>query len=382
MEKLFKEIMYINTSKLTSKVVFQREVRSARVQKLVKTWNPAKCKPLQVAEVDGKYIVWDGQHTMAAAIMLNGGRDLDMPCFVTKMTYEEAARLVATQYDNEVRLSTYETFVALVENKDPAALSILKAVEDLGLHISGHKSANNITCIATLKRIHNEGFDVLSRVLYIAASSWEGTSDRFRKEVLEGIWKVVHAFGDSFRDADMVAKLRQYSVNYFIAESRSSQSRSPAMNVAEAIIGVYNKGRKQCNRLDVAGLVKSPDSSSAAVESKPTKRGRKTKTTQETEDAASLESELRSHFEINGSTGSGVEPILTYPRQDPARPSKILPTSTQIGIGTGYVAVNNLKSVTVEEAAEVGSGELEEAGRTSRKVSPRRDTFRGFKPLL
>ena len=60
------EYKQINTKEICIDKLYQRELNRPRVNRIVKNWNPYLVNACKVSFRDGKYWVFDGQHTIAA----------------------------------------------------------------------------------------------------------------------------------------------------------------------------------------------------------------------------------------------------------------------------------------------------------------------------
>ena len=95
-ERTYRE-MTINSSQLIiPRETYQRELNPERVRKIVKEFDERVANEPKVSCRNGKYYVFDGQHTIAARKILNRGHDLPITCKVYYgMTESEEATLFA-----------------------------------------------------------------------------------------------------------------------------------------------------------------------------------------------------------------------------------------------------------------------------------------------
>ena len=92
------EYSQINSKSIISEPSYQRMVDFSRVKKIVSNFNPNLVNPIKVSFRDGKYYVFDGQHTLKALVAKNNNRDLMVECKVYYgMTLEDEAKLFAEQ---------------------------------------------------------------------------------------------------------------------------------------------------------------------------------------------------------------------------------------------------------------------------------------------
>ena len=133
-ERTYRE-MTINSSQLIiPRETYQRELNPERVRKIVKEFDERVANEPKVSCRNGKYYVFDGQHTIAARKILNRGHDLPITCKVYYgMTESEEATLFATQTGASAPLSAGTKIRALVYAGDPEAIAFMKATESTGL---------------------------------------------------------------------------------------------------------------------------------------------------------------------------------------------------------------------------------------------------------
>lgn len=245
-------ITFINTSKLTSNRPYQREIKERRVKELVAKWDPVQVNPIKVSDIDGtgELVVWDGQHTMAAMLMRNGNKDLDVPCLVSIMSEEETARAVAEQYNLRNKHNSAELFNIRVEANDPDAVIIKKILDEHGLRINRKASENSISSSIIIERIYQLGRYELNAVLRVATEAWENDKDRLKNEILEGLGYFVRVYQGEFDLNRLIRKLGEEKACFYIKEARARESGPLSHRVAVEFARKYNNKLKM-NRLDL-----------------------------------------------------------------------------------------------------------------------------------
>lgn len=101
--------------------------------------------------------------------------------------------------------------------------------------------------------------DMLNRVLRLCAGTWEGDANSFSANILNGITRLVFAFGDQLNDEIFKEKVGALSIKQLV---RMSKERCPgSMGYAEAMLLEYNGKKKNLaqrlsmNKLHVQGTV-------------------------------------------------------------------------------------------------------------------------------
>ena len=88
----------LNARLLVVDKAYQREIQQDRVKRIVANFNPALVNPIKVSHRDGRYYVFDGQHTLASLRMQNHSPSLMVDCKVYEgLSQEDEARLFAEQ---------------------------------------------------------------------------------------------------------------------------------------------------------------------------------------------------------------------------------------------------------------------------------------------
>jgi hypothetical protein len=82
------EYKQINSAFILSDPDYQRTLDVNRVKRIVANFNPNLVNPIKVSLRNGKYYVFDGQHTLAALKMKNNNQNLLVECKVYRLTKE------------------------------------------------------------------------------------------------------------------------------------------------------------------------------------------------------------------------------------------------------------------------------------------------------
>lgn len=143
-EKSFKA-MYIDSAHLAvRRDIYQRELSNRRVIEIAENFDERVANEPKVSYRDGKFYVFDGQHTVAARKLLNGGQDLPILCKVyTGLTEQEEAILFSQQTGLTSKVYPGIKIRALVFAGDPDAIAFLKATESTGLKLAFSQSRGN-----------------------------------------------------------------------------------------------------------------------------------------------------------------------------------------------------------------------------------------------
>lgn len=221
------KLMTINTKQIeVPREKYQRDINDPRIRKIAKDFDERIANEPKVSYRDGKYYVFDGQHTIAARKLLNGGKDLAVLCKVYfGMTAEEEALLFAKQTGESSPVTAGARIRAEIFGKDEIALAFLKANEDLGLQLDydQERGLNRIGCIKTAFDAYRKlGEKRYKEAMSIIAAAWDGMPDSFRTENVIGITRFVHLYHDDYDQQWLLKQLRSVDPMQIYREGQDS----------------------------------------------------------------------------------------------------------------------------------------------------------------
>lgn len=236
------------------KDTYQRPLDEALVRKIVAHWNSNLMNLPKVSRRDGKYYVFDGQHTIEALKLKNNGKDLDIPCRIySGMTYEDEARLFAAQNGISKNVTTMQKLRALYEAKDPDVVRVTDIVIEYGYADPIKNNSSNCpngfrTLPSALKIYEKCGEGRLRQVLSVITKAWGNDKDGCRSGILNGINIVLSLYMGEFKEADLINSLKRVSPVKLFADAKADTAHSGANRFAYQIVRLYNK--KKQYRLD------------------------------------------------------------------------------------------------------------------------------------
>ncbi len=255
---------------LVSNQDYQRSLSIKHIERAAENFDLYQINPVKVSRRDGINYVFNGQHTIEIVALVSGSRDTPVWCMIyDDLCYAHEADIFANQMKYVKSLVPYEVFVANVEAGNHDQLMIRDLVESYGLTISGHKGPGLICAVSTLESIFAKyGYHVLDRVLRLCIGAWEGDVDSFSGNMMNGIARMVIAYGDALDDTVFKAKLGAVSVKTLTRTAK--ERRSGSLGYAEAMVLEYN-GRKKGNssRLPMGKLYSRDKSMLAALADDP-----------------------------------------------------------------------------------------------------------------
>lgn len=156
------------------------------------------------------------------------------------LIYEQEADIFANQMKYTKTLLPYEVFMANIEAGNDKQLIIKSLVESYNLVISGKAQPGGICAVAALESIHDKyGFHVLDRTLRLIIAAWEGTPKSFSANMMNGVARLIHCFGDDIKDDLFAEKLGRISIKELSRTARDR--RAGSLGYSEAMLLAYNK---------------------------------------------------------------------------------------------------------------------------------------------
>ena len=243
---------YIPSNKIfTDK--YQRPLDKARVRKIVTNFDPNIVNPIKVSFRDGKYWVFDGQHTLNALIMLNDNKDTDVYCKIYYgMTFEDEAMMFAAQNGISREVGSRQKLLSLFMAGDKNVCDFCESIESLGIKCDFTRTtriANSIVCYKALYDIFMQyGGAYLKKLLQLDLDIWGGDAEGLRKEILLGLHIFHMAYKEDYDRETLVRKLKKVSPISILRDGKLL-SRGGNKRYAKQILLIYNQSLK-ANRLE------------------------------------------------------------------------------------------------------------------------------------
>lgn len=229
---------------LVSNQDYQRNLSTKHVQRAAAHFDLYQVNPVKVSRRDGVNYVFNGQHTIEIIALVSNSRETPVWCMIyDDLEYTEEADIFANQMKYVKPLLPYETFMANIEAGSDKHLIIQDLVESYNLTITSAKSLGGICAVSTLENIYDKyGFHILDRVLRIIIGTWEGEPNSLSANMLNGVARLIFAYGEQLKDTLFKEKLGGISIKTLSQTARDR--RVGSLGYAEAILIFYNKRSK------------------------------------------------------------------------------------------------------------------------------------------
>lgn len=243
--------MKINTKNIFSDPLYQRGIDTARVRRIVKDFDENLVNACKVSFRDGRYWVFDGQHTIAALKARNGGKDLMVDCKVFfGLTRLDEKELFVKQNGYSRSVDTLQKLRANYNFGDPDATELVRLIELAGFRVSFDKSTGpwKIVAVNAAEKAHELlGSVGFVDMLTIIGEAWSGHKDSTRAEIIGGMSLFYDTYQGVFDRKSFVSRLSAVSPIEIIREGKTSRTGGKTP-FARVLLGVYNNRRK--NKLE------------------------------------------------------------------------------------------------------------------------------------
>ena len=204
---------------------YQCELNPRRVRKIAAAFDPRLLNPPKVSYRNGRYYVFDGQHTIAALKLLNGGQDLMIRCFVyTGLTESEEALLFAQQTGESAKLTPGARMRAMIYGGDPEAIAFQEATKEVGLRLdfTQRRGKLRIACIGTaFEEFKRLGPDLYKEALSLIVEAWHGDHESLRSETIQGVARFVELYYGEYDRKRLVIRLSRVDPLTIYREGRA-----------------------------------------------------------------------------------------------------------------------------------------------------------------
>lgn len=258
-DKVWYEVGTLDSDKL-EKDRYQRPTDPARVDDIVKNFDPALVNLLKVSCRDGHLYIFDGAHTLEVLKEVNKKPKFPVLCHIYHgLTYEQEALLFAKQRGNSKDVPIPYKLRALAEGGDEEVNDFLKRTRESGFSIVPGNASVRDGYIAAVKTAHDVyrklGPDKYSAMMTLIKSAWAGEAWSVSQNMLRGMAEFYGTYEDSFKAARFMKRLRGVPRNMFERTVGKYYGMSPRMAYALGIATLYNKtggvGTRDLTRLTV-----------------------------------------------------------------------------------------------------------------------------------
>ena len=224
----------------------QRELNSARVDKIAANFDPEQVGVLTVSHRDGHHFIIDGQHRVEG-MKAHGWGDQQIQCWVYEGLTEAEEAEMFLKLNDTLTVDGFAKYRVAITAGRPDECEIDRVVRTQGLVISTDKIPGAIGAVGTVQRVYaRAGSNVLGRSLRIIRDAYGDPG--FRAEVIDGIGMLCQRFNGELPEADAIKKLSAAAGGVNGLTGRAEQIRRQTGRqknhcVAAAAVEIINRGK-------------------------------------------------------------------------------------------------------------------------------------------
>lgn len=226
--------------------LYQRPLDEKRVAKIAKEFNGDLFNEPKVSYRDGKYWVFNGQHSIAAWRYLHGGEDKLVHCKVFKgMTWRDECEAFMEQNGISKDPTTNEKLNAAYNSKNPDVVDMVEKCKLCGFVVDFKNSKTPTRIVATTalfrayKTLGGEAFlDMMTAI----KEAWYGDMDAVSQQIISGMTAFYKTYYGNFKREYFVNSMKKKSPAEIIRDGKSHTYRPNTY--AREIVAAYNKKRR------------------------------------------------------------------------------------------------------------------------------------------
>lgn len=241
---------------------YQRRLNMSWAQWIADHFKPHLVEVLQVSFRDGRYWVFNGQHTMTALKIKFQDDNLPVTCKIYRgLTKEDEARLFYDFNTSTRKISSEAMLKARNAYGDKAVRDFLFTTRDEGFIIDPDKSIcckYGIQAVETAFKCYGAiGADKYRRVLRLIKDTWEGERWAVAKNMLNAVSVLVRVYGELLDDKRFITKFKTVSQNRIEKEAGDYRRENRRVPVAYALamVDIYNRGLGKNKKLKFSYLL-------------------------------------------------------------------------------------------------------------------------------
>jgi hypothetical protein len=233
----------INTADIKTDL-YQREIDPQKVNRIVANFDKRIANEPKLSYRNGKFYVFDGQHTIEAMKKLNGNRDLFILCKVYEdLSAEEEAMLFSYQTGVSSKPTPGVTLRARNIGNDKDSIDFVEANLAVGISPSYSlaRGTYRLRCINTAKGAYDRvGPDLYKEAMSIIVQAWKGHPKALIGSVVLTMCNFVKIYLGEYDKAWIIRKL-SYSDPYdIVIKAKSLGDDGGPKSALKHVLDLYN----------------------------------------------------------------------------------------------------------------------------------------------
>ena len=236
----------LRPSQIAADPLYQRPLDQKRVAKIVKEFNGDLFNEPKVSYRDGKYWVFNGQHSIAAWRAFHNGEDKLVHCKVFKgMTWIEECEAFMAQNGISKDPTTNEKLSAAYNSRNPDVVDMVEKARLCGFVVDFSLSKTPTRIVATnalFKAYKNLGPNSFMDMMTAIKDAWYGDMDAVCAQIITALSTFYKKYDGNFRQEKLVDALKDTTPARIIAKGKDSPRRSNSYT--REIVKQYNVRKK------------------------------------------------------------------------------------------------------------------------------------------
>lgn len=238
------KVMPVNTAEIFVPEEYQREFKPYMVKKILKNWDDNVVNMPKVSKRNGKYWVFDGQHTIAALKSKNDGQDIWVLCQVFEgLTIEEEANLFRKQRGATTAVHKNEDLRAAFNVGDKEVVQMVEIAKSCGCIIDFRKNKKSHCCVALNKLVQlyeNLSTEQFKEMLTLIEDGWNGDPDGYIGYVMGGLALFIKTYWGKYNRKVLLAKMQKTMTAAGVISDTATVRTKTDKTIARAILNRYN----------------------------------------------------------------------------------------------------------------------------------------------
>lgn len=238
------ELQHVKPNILCVDKTYQRDLEQNRVNNIASSWDPLRFRLPLVSYRDGKYYIFDGQHTVAA--WQTKFEDKLIPCLVYRgLTWHDEAEAFVDQNKLRKSITTNDRLKALYNMGNLDVVAMKTDAESCGVIVDFKKGKSQYRCVATAalfkayKALNREQFKAMLKMIL---DLWEGDTDSLSADIICGFYQFYKKYYGKFTEKDFKKSFEKISVTSIIRDGKD-YGGSREVKYSSLILKQYNKNR-------------------------------------------------------------------------------------------------------------------------------------------
>lgn len=238
------EYKYLKPSQILVDMTYQRDLDQNRVNKIVNEWKAIRFREPMISYRDGKFYVFDGQHSTASWRSKYGDKPLYCKVF-RGLTWLDEAEAFVEQNNLRKTITTNDRLKALYNMSNPDVVGMVKDAEECGIIVDFKKGKIPYRCVATAalfkayKTLNREQF---KSMLTMIVDLWHGDTDSLSADIICGFYQFYKDYYGKFPNYEFKKSFGKVSAASIIRDGRD-YGGSREVKYSAILLKIYNKGR-------------------------------------------------------------------------------------------------------------------------------------------